>query len=117
VALVAAMRGARGSNLARSVAVSQRTVRRWRRWWQEAFPRTGLWRATCGRLRRPISAGRLPGAVLAAFTGGFRTQVLAFLRWLAPLTGGSVLCTLAGGALDPMRGTQRMPAACAPPLF
>lgn len=117
VALVGAMRGARGSNLAGLVGVSRRTLRRWRRWWQEFFPRTGLWLETCGRLRRPIAAGKLPGALLAAFAGDFPTRVLAFLRWLAPLTGGTALRKLAEGAFGPPCGTQRMPAAGAPQSF
>jgi len=114
VALVAAVHGASRSSLARAVGVSRRTLRRWRRWWQERFPRTRLWQATCGRLRRPVAVGELPGAMLVAFTGDFEARVLAFLRWLAPLTGGSILGKLTDGPLRPRRGTQRTPAASAP---
>jgi hypothetical protein len=111
VALAAAMGGASGSALARFVDVSQRTLRRWRRWWQERFPRTRLWIATCGRLRQPIASRDLPGALLAAFAGDFEARVLAFLRWLAPLTGGSGLFKITGGIPSMRCGTQRTPAA------
>ena len=112
-ALVAAMTGARRSTLARFVGVSPRTLRRWRRWWREHFPRTDLWIATCGRLRRPISTAKLPGAMLAAFAGDLRARLLAFLRWLAPLTGGCRSGRVAEGTVLASCGTQRMPAASA----
>jgi hypothetical protein len=116
VVLVSAMAGGSGAPLARCVGVSQRTLRRWRRWWRECFPRTRLWLATCGRLRRPIAVHDLPGAMLAVLAGDLRTQVLAFLRWLAPLTGGCRSGKVAEGALRASRGTQRTPAARAAQL-
>lgn len=113
VALVAALDGASRSALARFVDVSQRTLRRWRRWWQEDFPQTRLWLATCGRLRRPIAAHKLPGAMLATFAGDLRDRLLAFLRWLAPLTGGYRSGKVAEGPVLASCGTQRTPAASA----
>lgn len=111
VVVIAAMRGANRTVLSRYVDVSCRTLRRWRRWWRDLFPQTRLWVATCGRLRRPIAADQLPGAMLAAFAGAGRDQLLAFLRWLAPLTGGSRLGTVAEGTACASSGTQRTPVA------
>jgi hypothetical protein len=116
VALLAAMDGASGAALARFADVSQRTLRRWRRWWREIFPHTRLWIATCGRLRQPIASRDLPGGLLAAFAGDLEARLLAFLRWLAPLTGGPGLFKLTGGTAGACRGTQRTPAARAAQL-
>lgn len=116
VALVSAMAGGSRAPLARCVGVSQRTLRRWRRWWQDEFPQTRLWLATCGRLRRPIAPHQLPGALLDAFQGDLKTRVVALLRWLAPLTGGSRMGTLAEGPSSLPFGAQRTPGAKPPQL-
>lgn len=116
VVLVAAMGGGSRSALARFVGVSTRTLRRWRHWWQEQFPQTRLWLATCGRLRRPIALRGLPGALLDAFQGDLKIRMVALLRWLAPLTGGSRMSKLAEGLSSLPFGTQRTPGAKRPQL-
>jgi len=113
VAVIAAMRGGNKAILSRYVELSSQTLRRWRRWWQDLFPQTRLWSVTCGRLRRPVAADQLPGGMLAAFAGAARDQLLAFLRWLAPLTGGSRLGMVVEGTLCTLRGTQRTSVASA----
>lgn len=71
-------------------AVSLRTLRRWRRWWQQSFAASRFFAAARGRFAEPVAAEALPGALLMAFatlqTAGER--VLAILRWLLPLSGG-----------------------------
>ena len=49
--------------------VSERTLVRWRRWWQEEFSASRFWRGHRGRLE-PGKAARLPGDLLARFPRG-----------------------------------------------
>jgi len=71
------------------VGISERTLRRWRRWWQTLFARSGFWRGVRGLLRRPLAAGDLPLALLAAFEGSARHRLVALLRVLLPITTGT----------------------------
>ena len=76
------------SRLEEHFSVSRRTLLRWRRWWRETFPASRFWQAARGRWARPVATEDLPGSLLAAFTGveGAAEQVLALLKWLAPLS-------------------------------
>ncbi len=68
------------------LGVSARTLARWRRWWREVFATSAFWRDACGRLRTPIPVDALPGALLCRFTGDLQAQLIAGLRFLAPIT-------------------------------
>ncbi len=66
--------------------LSERTLRRWRRWWQEWFSESRFWRAHRGRLV-PGAASRLPGDLVASFRGGGvgrGVRALLFLREAFP---------------------------------
>jgi hypothetical protein len=52
-----------------SFAVSARTVRRWCRFWREAFVASRAWRSVVGRFPVPISADGMPGTLIEAFAG------------------------------------------------
>ena len=81
--------GARGGEaraLRAWLGVSGRTLARWRRWWQEVFATSGFWRNARGRLRTPVPAHALPGGLLQRFAGDLKTQLIAGLRFLAPIT-------------------------------
>ena len=71
------------------LGISARTLRRWRRWWQTIFARSGFWRGVRGLLRRPVAAGELPLALMDSFAGTMRSRLLALLRLLVPITVGS----------------------------
>lgn len=90
VVLVAAMREGptptRLERLQALVGVCARTVRRWRRWWQAAFPRSAVWVAARGLLGRPVEEERLPQSLLDRLLGTVRDRVVAFLRLIGPLT-------------------------------
>ena len=90
MALVAAMRdGPTPTRLARLqelVGVCARTVRRWRWWWQTAFPQTATWMTTRGLLAWPVEENQLPGALLERLPGTLHEKVVALLRLLMPLT-------------------------------
>ena len=68
------------------LGVSGRTLARWRRWWREVFAASAFWRNARGQLRTPAPAGALPGALLRRFTGDLQSQLVAGLRFLAPIT-------------------------------
>ena len=89
VGITALRPGARGGE-ARALrvwlGVSARTLARWRRWWRDEFAASAFWRHARGRLRTPVSAGALPGALLRRFAGDLQTQLIAGLRFLAPIT-------------------------------
>jgi hypothetical protein len=68
------------------LGLSARTLARWRRWWRAVFAESPFWRAARGQLRTPVSATALPGGLLQRFAGDLRGQLIAGLRFLAPIT-------------------------------
>ncbi len=89
VGITALRPGARGGEaraLRAWLGVSARTLARWRRWWRDVFAASAFWRHARGRLRTPVSARALPGALLRRFAGDLQTQLIAGLRFLAPIT-------------------------------
>lgn len=66
-----------------------RTVKRWRRWWQRVFVASPFWKSVSGRFDRPVDTGRLPLSLLERFGGNALEQVVALLRFLAPITTSS----------------------------
>ncbi len=80
---------ARLACLSKVVRVDRRTVARWRRWWRDAFTTTPFWRAARAAFMPPVEGGRLPGTLLDRFAGNDADRLVALLRFLAPITGGS----------------------------
>lgn len=68
--------------------VSRQTVLRWEQWWQQLLPQTVFWRSACGAFPSSVETGALPASLFEQFTGDAAQQLLALLRFLAPLTGG-----------------------------
>jgi len=87
---ITALRVGAGRDEARALrawlGVSGRTLARWRRWWREVFAASGFWRRARGQLRTPVPVRALPGALLRRFTGDLQSQLVAGLRFLAPIT-------------------------------
>jgi hypothetical protein len=71
------------------VGVRRRTVSRWRVWWRETLVRTAFWRSARGTLRTQVGLAALPASLLERFAGDLATRLLALLRFLGPLTGGT----------------------------
>jgi len=73
--------------LAKQLAVSRRTVRRWQRWWRETLPSTRLWRGARAELALGASEASLPGSLLMAFSAvdEGRDRLYAVLMWLSDL--------------------------------
>ena len=68
------------------LGLSARTLARWRRWWRAVFAASAFWRGARGQLRTPVAIHALPGALLRCFTGDLQAQLIAGLRFLAPIT-------------------------------
>lgn len=70
--------------------VGRRTLLRWRRFWREAVPVSRFWEARRGHFAVPVTAQRLPGSLLEAFTVAADPsgRVMAALRFLSPLSCG-----------------------------
>jgi hypothetical protein len=76
----------RVARLRELLGVSADTLRRWHRWWRDAFVRTAFWKAVRGRFARPVDETAVPQDLLARFEGEPLTRLTALLRLLSPLT-------------------------------
>ena len=84
--------GSATSALADMMAVPVRTVRRWRRWWQEDFQRTAFWRSVRERFAPPITTEGLPHSLLERFQGlTGRERLLHLLRFISPVSTTSAI--------------------------
>jgi hypothetical protein len=82
--------GVGAGQLQKLIGVSRRTLRRWRRWWTTLFVESRFWQAARGQFQTPISAADLPRDLLDRFPGNAHDRVIALLRFLSPLTTGSL---------------------------
>jgi hypothetical protein len=93
VTLIAAMRDGlterRLEKLAAAIGVDRRTVARWRTWWLATFTVTPFWRAQSAAFMPPVDARALPASLLDRFAGDAGEQLVAFLSFLNPITGGA----------------------------
>ena len=65
-----------------------RTIRRWRKWWQEEFPKSPFWRGARGLFSGKIAGKDLPLVLLEKFEGASAEErIVQLLRVLAPLGG------------------------------
>ena len=75
--------------------VGERTLRRWRQWWQKSFAEGSFWRAARGRFMPAVGAGELPRAVAERFGAQTTAGLCRLLRFVSPITTCS--CVLSGG--------------------
>ena len=75
--------------------VGERTLRRWRRWWQKIFVGGSFWRAVRGRFMPAIAAEELPRAMAERFGARVAEGVCRLLSFLWPISTAS--CVLSGG--------------------
>lgn len=91
VLLVPALRdgptAGRMARLSERFTVSARTVRRWCRFWKEAFVTSRVWQAARGRFATPVRAEGMPASLIEAFTetSDAEGRVLAVLRLVSPI--------------------------------
>jgi len=75
--------------LREQLGVDVRTLRRWRRWWQQAFVESAFWRAARARFAPSLAEAALPGALLARFPAETsRESLVLMLQFLAPIPQG-----------------------------
>lgn len=82
---------ARMQRLSQVVTVDRRTVERWRRWWREAFTTTRFWQTARAFFTPPVMHEQMPASLLDRFTGDDDDRLIAALRFLGPITGGTGL--------------------------
>jgi hypothetical protein len=79
----------RMERLSEVVSVDRRTVERWRGWWRGTFTVTPFWQTARAQLMPPVDQDRLPASLLDRFIGNGAEPLVALLRFLGPVTGGS----------------------------
>ena len=90
--------GVRLETIGRKWGISVPTLRRWRRWWREAFPQTRPWREKRGDLVMPPEEEPLLLLLRRMRGSGFGERLLRSLVWLMPWTG---YCALGDGSAVP----------------
>jgi len=70
-----------------SSTLSAKTIKRWRHWWQQIFPRTEFWKGHAARMQSPVDKERLPASLLERFYGeDLAHRVRGLLEFISPLT-------------------------------
>lgn len=105
VSALAVAGGARLQTIARRCGVPASTLKRWRRWWLEAFPLTREWQARRGELAAPPEEAPLRRLLRIMRGRGFRSRLLRSLVWLMPWTG---FCALGAGPASPAESVSMM---------
>lgn len=67
----------------------QRTLARWREWWQRVLPTSSFWRVARSQLRSPVSSTDLPAGLVQSFLGDAASQLTSTLKFLSPLSVSS----------------------------
>jgi hypothetical protein len=93
VVLIAIMRhgasAARVQRMNEAIGVDRRTIERWRRWWRDGFTAMPFWRIARAAFMPPVEHERLPASLLGRFGSEHADRLIALLRFLGPITGGS----------------------------
>lgn len=85
--LVSPPSGSAARALRCELAVPARTLKRWRRWWREDFPRIPFWHSVRDRFMPPLVIEHLPHSLLERFAAeAMADQLMHSLRFIAPLT-------------------------------
>jgi len=76
----------RARRLKELLGVSPSTLARWREWWRTTFAESAFWKEMRARFVPPPDAGEFPLALLERFGVEEDARLLAFLRFLTPLS-------------------------------
>jgi len=76
------------SQVTAKTGVSGQTLRRWRIYWLEEFPKSPFWRQVRGLLMPPPDPSQLPAGILRSFGVGLDDPfaLIPVLRFLAPIS-------------------------------
>ena len=105
VSALALAGGVRLQTIARRWGIPVSTLKRWRRWWLEAFPVTRQWQAKRGELALPPEVPPLRRLLRIVRGGSLRSRLVRSLVWLMPWTG---FCALGAGAASPAESVSVM---------
>ena len=76
--------------LREALGIDRRTLERWRQWWQETFVQSPFWKVARARFMPLLSEKSLPLSLGRAFQVTRPGQLRQLLRFLAPITTGSI---------------------------
>lgn len=76
--------------LREALGIDRRTVERWRQWWLTSFVQTPFWKRVRAQFMPPIAENVLPLSLGQAFHLVRPGQLIALLRFLSPLSTGSI---------------------------
>ena len=81
----------RAEKLREVLGVSEKTLLRWRTFWQQEFPATRFWQEARARFGTPVAEAELPASLLERFVGEGAEPLVLMLRFIGPVTtcGGS----------------------------
>lgn len=68
------------------IPADDRTLSRWREWWQRILPGTPFWRVARGLLAKAVLFADLPAGLVKSFTGDAARQLMSTLKFLCPLS-------------------------------
>ncbi len=92
--LISAMRhglkAQRVQALRESLGIDRRTVERWRAWWLKHFVESCFWKAARARFLPLVCERTLPWSLCGVFGIDRRDRLLDLLKFLSPITTGSV---------------------------
>jgi hypothetical protein len=92
VVISAMQQGAKAARaLSEQFGVSCRTIKRWRVWWHRVFVTSPFWRLAAAAFMPPVDQERLPASLLERFSGEVADRLIAVLRLLSPITGGTAV--------------------------
>jgi hypothetical protein len=74
------------ARLGPNIRISRATIKRWRKFWRETFPKSRFWQAALGAFQAPVpEAAAMPATLLDRFNGPTpQEQLLQCLGFLAP---------------------------------
>jgi len=76
--------------LREALSIDRRTLERWRTWWLENFVQSSFWKIARARFMPLICEKTLPLSLGRAFQLERRDRLLELLKFLSPLTTGSI---------------------------
>lgn len=79
----------RAEKILKLFGVSRQTLLRWRKWWLKDFADSRFWKGNKGLLIVPLDPAEIPLSLLARFIGTLPDRLVAFLRFISPISSAS----------------------------
>jgi hypothetical protein len=75
----------RVERLRQELGIDERSLKRWRGWWQETFVESGFWKGARARFMPGLDEKIMPLSLVEAF-GANRAGLLKLMEFLSPIT-------------------------------